>query len=73
MNYYKTFSYTRRSLAMAYFPDATPQQAVRRLTHWIRNCRELYEKLNHNGRMFDKKQILTVREAKLIMEYLGEP
>ena len=73
MNYNKTFSYTRRSLAMAYFPDATPQQAVRRLTHWIRNCHELYEKLNHNGRMFDKKQILTVREAKLIMEYLGEP
>ena len=43
----KTITYTRRSLACQYFPDAEPEQAVRRN--------------------------LTVREARLILEYLGEP
>ena len=36
-------TYTRRILAMMYFPD------------------------------FDRKQILTIREVKLIEEFLGEP
>ena len=31
----KTITYTRRSLACQYFPDAEPEQAVRRLTSWI--------------------------------------
>ncbi|MCH5311888.1 MAG: DUF4248 domain-containing protein [Prevotella sp.] len=68
-----SYSYTRRSLAMAYFPELTPKQAVRRLTMWIRRCSELHEKLNAKDRKFSSKRILTVREAKLIMEYLGEP
>ena len=37
----KTITYTRRSLACQYFPDAEPEQAVRRLTSWIRRCRPL--------------------------------
>ena len=66
-------SYTRRSLAQMYFPELGGEQAVRRLTGWIKRCRPLYEELTCNGRLFDKRQILTVREARLIMEYLGEP
>ncbi len=66
-------SYTRRILAMMYFPDCEPQNAVRRLTGEIKRCTELYELLNGRGRNFDRKQILTIREVKLIEEYLGEP
>lgn len=66
-------SYTRRSLALLYFPELTPPQAVRRLTRWIKRCKPLYEELTCNGKAFDKRQFLTVREAKMIMEYLGEP
>nr|WP_325288200.1 DUF4248 domain-containing protein [uncultured Bacteroides sp.] len=69
----KTISYTRRSLACQYFPDAKPEQAVRRLTSWIRRCRPLYAELTRGGTPFDKRRNLTVREARLIMEYLGEP
>lgn len=66
-------TYTRRTLAMMYFPDCEPQNAVRRLTSEIRRCVELYELLTARGRNFDRKQILTIREVKLIEEYLGEP
>ena len=77
----KTITYTRRSLACQYFPDAEPEQAVRRLTSWIvrrltswiRRCRPLYAELTRGGTPFDKRRYLTVREARLIMEYLGEP
>ena len=43
----KTITYTRRSLACQYFPDAEPEQAVRRLTSWIRRCRPLCP--SHHG------------------------
>ena len=66
-------TYTRRILSMMYFPDCDPQKAVRRLTREIRHCVELYEILTAKGRNFDKKKFLTIREVKLIEEYLGEP
>ena len=66
-------TYTRRILAMMYFPDCEPANAVRRLTSKIKRCVELYELLTTKGKRFDKKQILTIREVKLIEEFLGEP
>lgn len=58
---------------MMYFPDCEPQNAVRRLTGEIKRCVELYDLLTAKGHNFDRKQILTIREVKLIEEYLGEP
>ena len=66
-------TYTRRILAMMYFPDCEPANAVRRLTSEIKRCVELYELLTNKAKRFDKKQILTIREVKLIEEFLGEP
>ncbi|MDE7378293.1 MAG: DUF4248 domain-containing protein [Paraprevotella sp.] len=66
-------SYTRRSLAQMYFPDSAPRQAVRRLTEWIKRCRPLHERLTEDGRQFDRRRNLTIREVRLIYEYLGEP
>lgn len=66
-------TYTRRILAMMYFPDCEPQNAVRRLTSEIKRCTELYDLLTAKGKRFDNKQILTIREVKLIEEYLGKP
>ncbi len=64
---------TRRALAAAYFPDTDPESAVRRLGHWIRRCRPLYRQLTKDGTPFDKRRLLTVREVRLIIKYLGEP
>lgn len=66
-------SYTRRMLAKMYFPECEPQNAVRRLTGEIKRCTELYEELTKNGKSFDNRQILTIREVLLIKEYLGDP
>ncbi len=66
-------SYTRRSLAQMYFPGSALRQAVRRLTEWIKRCRPLHERLTEDGRQFDRRRNLTIREVRLIYEYLGEP
>lgn len=66
-------SYTRRSLALMYFPQSAPRKAVRRLTEWIKRCRPLHERLTEDGRQFDHRRNLTIREVRLIFEYLGEP
>ena len=66
-------TYTRRILAKMYFPDCEPQNAVRRLTSEIKRCVELYELLTAKGKRFDNKQILTIREVKLIEEYRKHP
>ena len=50
-------SYTRRSLAMLYFPDCEPRNAVRRLTGMIKRCTDLYEQLTRCS-LFDKSKIL---------------
>ena len=62
-------SYTRRSLAMLYFPDCEPRNAVRRLTGMIKRCTDLYEQLTRCS-SFDKRQNLTIRETRLIVDYL---
>ena len=62
-------SYTRRSLAMLYFPDCEPRNAVRRLTGMIKRCTDLYEQLTRCS-LFDKRQNLTIHETRLIVDYL---
>ena len=49
-------SYTRRSLAMLYFPDCEPRNAVRRLTGMIKQSTDLYEQLIRCF-LFDKSKI----------------
>ena len=41
-------TYTRRILAMMYFPDCEPQNAVRRLTSEIKRCVERKSPLERN-------------------------
>ena len=60
-------------LAKMYFPECDTQNAVRRLTREIKRCRDLYEELTKRGKSFDRRQILTIREVRLIKEYLGDP
>ena len=59
-------SYTRRSLAMLYFPDCEPRNAVR-LTGMIKRCTDLYEQLTRCS-LFDKSKIL--RFVKLASSWI---
>ena len=63
----------RRSLALQYFPDRSPVEAVRSLRRMIAGCPQLVAALNDLGIDYKKKKNLTVRQARLIMEYLGDP
>lgn len=63
----------RTELALAYFPDSSPRAAVRRLRAWIHGCPELNDRLTAGGKKFDGRQHLTIREVKLIEQYLGTP
>lgn len=63
----------RRDLAMMYFPDKSPVEAVRALRRWIDNCPALVASLDDISPSHKKKQILTARQVRIIMEYLGDP
>ncbi len=60
-------SYTRRSLAMLYFPNCEPRNAVRRLTGMIKQSTDLYEQLIRCS-SFDKSKIL--RFVKLASSWI---
>ena len=42
------------------------------MTGMIKRCTELYEQLTRCS-LFDKRQNLTIRETRLIVDYLGLP
>lgn len=69
----RNVSFTRRLLAKMYFPKKSDENAVRSLRRWIRNCKELDRALNRGCGAFNGRKELTVREVKLIFDYLGEP
>ena len=68
----KTRIMDRRTLAMQYFPDRDPVEAVRSLRRMIANCPQLVAALDALGEHWKKKQ-LTVRQVRLIKDYLGDP
>ena len=63
----------RRDLAIMYFPNSKPRIAVKALLRWIDNCNDLVEALDGLNVPYRHKQHLTVRQVRLIMEYLEEP
>lgn len=64
--------YTKKELALMYFPDSMPKQAVKHLMVWIRRCTPLCEVLLASGyRKLSKT--FTPRQVKAIAEHLGEP
>ena len=46
------------------------KKKVRRMTGMIKRCTDLYEQLTRS--LFDKSQNLTIRETRLIVDYLGK-
>ena len=72
MEEFKLCSYTKKELALKYFPDSTPRAAVNHLMSWIQRCTNLRHQLNSMGYRSTSK-VFTPREVKAIIEYLGEP
>ncbi|MBO5426998.1 MAG: DUF4248 domain-containing protein [Prevotella sp.] len=64
--------YSKRELAMLYFPKATPKVATNRLARWINRSEELCQLLAEAGYRPANK-LFTVRQLRILFAYLGEP
>ena len=72
MDEFKVRSYTKKELALFYFPDASPHTAVNRLMRWINRNAPLLVGLEGLG-YCKTARWFTSREVRLIVEHLGEP
>ena len=73
MNAFTICSYTKKELALCYFPTAAnPHSAVNRLMGWIKRCAPLCHELEQLGYRKSPKWF-SPREVRLIVEYLGDP
>lgn len=69
---FKIRTYTKKELALMYFPDSNPRTAVNHLMAWIHRCTPLWADLQQSGYHPTSKSF-TPRQAKSIAEFLGEP
>ena len=72
MNSITIRAYSKKELALMYFPDSSPRTAVNHLMSWIRRCNPLWQKLQEMGYCLTSKAF-TPRQVRSIIEQLGEP
>lgn len=65
-------AYTKKELALMYFPQSMPRTAVNHLMAWINRCTQLSDILQATGYQPSDKAF-TPRQVKAIVEHLGEP
>ena len=65
-------TYTKKELALCYFPNSNPHTAVNHLMSWIQRCAPLREQLQQMG-YFSTSKAFTPRQVRAIVEMLGEP
>ena len=63
MNNFKIQPYTKKELALLYFPTAEPHAAVNRLMSWVNRCKSLHKALLDHGYQTTSKW-LSPREVK---------
>ena len=72
MEDFKIRPYTKKELALLYFPQSQPRTAVNHLMAWILRCTRLHEQLHTMGYRKSCKTF-TPREVRTIVDWLGEP
>ena len=65
-------TYTKKKLALMYFPESYPRTAVDHLMAWIHLCTPLWNELLDMGYRKTSK-VFSPKQVKAIVEYLGEP
>lgn len=65
-------TYTKKELALMYFPESYPRTAVNHLMAWIHLCTPLWNELLDMGYRKTSKSF-SPKQVKVIVEYLGEP
>lgn len=72
MNNFTIHSYTKKELALMFFPDSTPETAVKHLMALIRRCDMLWDELQAMG-YYSKSKTFTPRQVQAIVDWLGAP
>ncbi|MCR5362250.1 MAG: DUF4248 domain-containing protein [Bacteroidales bacterium] len=72
MNDFIFRAYTKKELALMYFPASNPRTAVNHLMAWVRRCPHLWGQLQAMGYQITSKEF-TPREVRAIVDQLGEP
>lgn len=72
MEDFKIRMYTKKELALMYFPESMPRTAVNHLMAWIRLCTPLWDELLKMGYCKTSKSF-SPKQVKAIVDYLGEP
>ena len=72
MNTFTIRAYTKKELALLYFPDSTPGTAVKHLMVTIRRNDMLWDELQAMG-YYNHRKTFTPREVRAIIDWLGAP
>lgn len=72
MESFKIRSYSKKELALLFFPDSMPGTAVKHLMTTIRRCDMLWDELQAMG-YNNRRKTFTPREVRAIVEWLGAP
>ena len=64
--------YSKKELALMYFPESSPRCAVKHLNAWIKQCKQLWDELQQMG-YESKSKNFTPRQVSAIVYYLGSP
>ncbi len=72
MENFKIKSYTKKELALRFFPDSTPETAVKHLMALIRRNDMLWDELLSTGYKTTNKTF-TPRQVRAIFDWLGAP
>ena len=72
MEQFKIRSYSKKELALLFFPDSTPETAVKHLMSLIRRNDMLWDELQSMG-YNKRRKTFTPREIKAIFDWLGAP
>ena len=64
--------YSKKELALMYFPDSNPRTAGNHFRAWIQRCQPLWDELHKLGYKSTAKQF-TSKEVRVIVNYLGSP
>ncbi len=72
MENFKIRSYTKKELALQFFPDSTPETAVKHLMALIRHNDMLCDELSEMG-YYSRSKTFTPRQVQAIIDWLGAP
>ena len=65
-------AYSKKELALRYFPDSTPRTAVNHLMAMIRKCDMLWDELQQMG-YYSHSKTFSPRQVQAIFDWLGAP